>query len=75
MGGIGYMVFFNKKPPKLANNIFVEFFLVLFYGILNLTLAEGIMISVRSLLRSEGDVSDSIRYAYMFLSASLAESI
>jgi len=30
------MVFFNKKPPKLANNIFVEFFLVLFYGILNL---------------------------------------
>jgi len=63
MGGIGYMVFFNKKPPKLANNIFVEFFLVLFYGILNLyTLAEGILISVRSWQRSEGEVSDPIMY-------------
>jgi len=28
------------------------------------TLAEGILISVRSLQRSEGDVSDPIKYIY-----------
>jgi len=45
------LVFFNKKPPKLVNNIFY-------------TLAEGTLISVKSLQRSEGDVSDPIKYIY-----------
>jgi len=31
------------------------------------TLAEGIMISVRSFQRSEGDVSDPIKYICIFL--------
>jgi len=38
------------------------------------TLAECVMILVRSLQRSEGDVSDRIKYV-CFRSASLAESI
>jgi len=31
------------------------------------TLAEGIMISVRSLQRSEGDISEPIKYIHIFL--------
>jgi len=48
----------------------------LYYGVLNFfyTLAEGIMISVRSLQRREGDDSDPIKYIYSY-SASLDESI
>jgi len=49
--------------------------LVLFYGSFNFyTLAEGILISVRSLQRSEGDVSDPIKYIYS-CSASPDDSI
>jgi len=33
-------------------------------GFLHYTLAEGIMISVRSLQRNEGDVSNPINYIY-----------
>jgi len=41
----------NQKHPKLGNDIFYTF-------------AEGIMLLVRSLQRSEGDVCDPIKYIY-----------
>jgi len=56
---------FSSFCSKIRRDFFINFMTNFTCCIYLYTLAEGIMISVRSLQRSEGDVSDPIKYMFL----------